>query len=318
MTQKLRFYCSIWLLGTVLSTQMIHAQARDIELDYTRKDDNSVEISYKKKVPGSYYLRVYFPKLENAYQTIYEGTVRSNSGILMTLRPVNSDKGISFSSSYSYIQGVPNPEIDYSIHYALPFKNNKKVKILEASYLGETYYGGKKPKNWKSFLVYSKKADTVCSMRKGLVVKVVNKYGRNIDFQKEYSSERNRVIIEHDDGTCAVYKGFERNSIFVKPGQTVYPHTALGSMEMLNEESYQLSFTVYYLKNPDLIEKEKKNLRDYSGSSICVDPNFYTADGPQHLKSGNVYVSVFDDSVLFQELSKRQIKKYKKNPSLFQ
>jgi hypothetical protein len=71
------------------------------------------------------------------------------------------------------------------------------------------------------------------------------------DFRGERSvmqtSKTNSITVEHEDGTIDVYKGFHKNSIFVKLGQSVYPQTNLGVLEEFNLGVYRADFFCFLL-----------------------------------------------------------------------
>ncbi len=88
---KKRTYYIIILLLLITSGQLL-AQTKNIEISYKRNDDKTVDISYTKKLPGSYYLFLEFPQLENCYQSNLKEVIKSSSGTLLTLRPINNTK----------------------------------------------------------------------------------------------------------------------------------------------------------------------------------------------------------------------------------
>ncbi len=305
----------IFFLGI---SKSISAQSDNIEIKSERLDDNSIQISYTKKKPGSYYLKVTFPRLENSYPTIYQDVIKYSSGNLIRLQPIDPDKQISYSMRYNTIRGVPNPKIDSTFQYVLPFRNYKKMKVVEATNMNESYFGAEKPLDWKSYVVYSKNPDTICSMRKGIVIALTNNYTADQSAGKWFSSERNNILIEHEDGSMAEYKGFKKNSFFVKLGQNVYPQSKLGIIEAFDNDKHRLDFSIYYLYDSSLRKKEKVSIKNYKSRNKYLNPYFVTANGVHKLKSGEIYVSESNPTVLFAEFSKKEKKKHKKNPGLFQ
>lgn len=309
----------IWVLMVGLMSQWgVTAQRDAIKVNYEIQDDRSVQITYDKKMPGSYFLKVYFPTLENSYPTIYQDVVAYTSGNLLTLQPIDPNKSIRFSMSYNFIRGVPNPKVDTAFQYVLPFKSHKKIVVHEASNLHEVYFGAEKPIDWKSYIVYSKKADTICSMRKGIVIEVTNSFLADQSVGNWYSSQRNHLVIEHEDGTVAEYKGFKKNSFFVKPGQTVYPQTMLGVMERADNDTYRMDFNVHYLYDASFAKKKKVTMKNYKSRDRFLSPYFVSANGVHKLKDRAIYVTESNPEVLLAEFNKKEKKKFKKNPELFQ
>ncbi len=298
--------------------QSVYSQNKKIEITHERKSDRSIDFYYKKNVPGSYYLILEFDNLINCYGIkTYKSVIKYDSGPLLTLKPYNKNQGICFSYKVKYTLGNPNPKIDENITYVLPFKTGKSVKIFEASNLGEKYLGSKNKINWKSFIVYSNKPDTIYSMRKGIVVEIIDKYKNNGDFNKTFKSNRNFILIEHKDGSYAIYRGFDKNKIFIKLGQKVYPHTPLGKLEKFNETSYRLDFNVFhYLEN--LLDNTKTTLKNINNKTKYINPTFFMDNLHKKIKPNETYKVSFNEEIKLQEFSKREIKKYKKKPNNFQ
>lgn len=230
---------------------------------------------------------------------------------------MNISKGISFSYKTKYILGNPNPKIKNNITYVLPFKTGKSIRILEASNVGEKYFGSKKPTDWKSFIVYSNEPDTIYSMRKGIVVKIIDRYKNDEKLNKTYTSDRNYILIEHKDGSYATYKGFDKNQIFVKLGQKIYLHTRLGILEKFNTTNYRLDFNVFhYLKN--LLEDKKSTLTNRNHKTKYLNPTFFTNKSNKKIVSKESYEVSFNQEVKLQEFSRREKKKYRKKQNDYQ
>jgi hypothetical protein len=307
----------LFIIAFLLS-QIIYAQKKKIEISYKIKKDNSIDFYFKKNVPGSYYVTLEFGELTNCINSnIYKKVIKYSSGSLCTLKPYNKNKGISFSYKIKYVIGNPDPKIDNKIIYALPFKKGRTVKILEASNVGEKYFGSKKPIDWKSFIVYSNEPDTIYSMRKGVVIEVIDEYINDDELNKVFTSERNQILIEHIDGSYASYNGFHKNQIFVKLGQEVYPHTVLGKLEKFNKTNYRLDFNIFhYLEN--LLDDKKSTLKNRNYKIQYLNPNFFTDNINKKIESRESYNVSFNEEIKLQEFSRREKKKYKKKPNTFE
>lgn len=302
----------------LLAFQIIYSQQKKIEIKYERKKDNSIVFSYKKNVPGSYYLTVKFPRLENSFsRKTYNKVIKFAAGTLFTLKPRDREKGIAFSYNFKYILGNPNPKINAKISYALPFKKGKSVRIIEATNLGEKYFGSNKPIDWKSFIISSKEPEVIYSMRRGIVVEIVNEYQNDTEFNNSFTSKKNSIKVEHNDGSYALYSGFDKNEIFVKLGQEIYPHTTLGKLSKFDESTYRLNFNVFhYLKN--LLDDKKTTLKNRVHKTKYLNPTFYVDNTTKKIEQGKEYTVSFNEEIKLQEFSKREKRKYKKTPEKFQ
>ena len=307
----------IYLIAIFFSLSNIQAQQQPIELSYEIRGDKSVAFSYIKNEPGSYFLRIEFQKLRNAHQNSYEQVIKYDHGKLLQLRPIHREEAIQFSYSYSFIRGIPNPEVDSLFQYSLPVKAGNTIEIREASHLGEQYFGAERPLNWTSYIVNSNKPDSVHSMRRGLVVEVLEDHETNTQNDKKYTSKRNHVIVEHEDGTYAMYKGLGKGTIAVEPGEKVYPGSLLGELQEFNKQLFRLDFSIYYLYNEEFEDNRAKSLQENKSNNKYVKPYFITSSGVTQIESGKEYTGVMNDEIFTREFTRRENKQFKKDPDSF-
>ena len=307
------------LLLSIAINSNIFAQDSKVTIEKSinsNDTDQSITLNYIKRDPGSFYIYLDFSNVTNCDVTNYKTVIKGYSGQLLTLKPLDDKKGIGYSLRYYTIIGEPNPKVDSLFHYVLPFKKGKICKIAEASFLGEKYFDQEKPKNWKSYVINSKTADTICSMRKGIVVKIDNQY-ENSALSMVYTSKRNSITVEHSDGTLATYKGFKNNEIFVKLGQTVYPQTGLGVIEHFNTNNYRADISISFLFDKNISSIEKQTMQNYKSKYEFVTPYFVTENGIEKLVSNKEYTSVCSETELFEEFTRSEKKKYLKDSTLF-
>lgn len=217
---------------------------------------------------------------------------------------------ISLSYKYTSIIGKVYPKVDTMVTYCLPFKLNKKIKIIEAINLDEKYFNNEEVKTWKVYVVNLKTPDTVCSMRKGIVVDIKRNENSNILNEKEYTSKTNHILIEHRDGTYSKYIGFDKDKIFVKLGETVYPQSQLGVLGLYNVAAYRLDFSVYFLVDYDLEQLNKQNILNKKLPFQYLAPNFITQNGIEKLKDQIEYSVVSNKEIIIQEFTKKEKKKF--------
>ncbi len=312
-----RIFCLITFLTILSINEKLLSQNKNIEITYRRNSDKSVDISYTKELPGSYYVKLEFPTLENCYQSDFEGVVKNSSGRIIKLEPINKEQHVNFSYKLSSIRGNPNPKIDKNFNYVLPFKIGTSIKIIESTSLKEKYFNAEKDLNWKSFIVDRITADTIYSMRKGIVIDIIDEFKADPLDAYIYTSEMNKIFIEHNDGTIAKYVGFNRKSIFVKLGQTVYPQTKLGVLDIFNNSVYRLYFDISYLKNVDFDSSEKRTLSSESQMEH-IKSYFYSSIKPITLKNNSEYIVEIDEIIRFKEFTKREKKMYMKTQQTYE
>jgi hypothetical protein len=303
MKFKVEFLVSIFVLNGIYSN--VFAQKQVVTINQKQNPDNSIELSCSKEVPGSMFLYLDFLNITNCAVTNYKTVIKGYSGNLLRLEPISKEQSIGFSLQYHYIMGEPNPEVDSLFHYVLPFKKGSKHKIIGVSNLGESY------------VIISKTADTLCSMRKGTVIKIDDQYHKKSSVEKVYGSNRNSITIEHSDGTLAIYHGFIKTGIFVKLGQTVYPQTELGVMELFDTDEYRADVSISYLIDKNFKNIDIKTMQNYKVKYDYVTPYFVTDNGVEKLVSNKEYVSICTEKELLEEFTRSEKKKYLKNPTLF-
>ncbi|MBP0903812.1 hypothetical protein ACFSKN_16030 [Mariniflexile gromovii] len=291
------------------------SQNEKITINFKRNSDNSIDFYYDKKIPGSFYLNLEFTGLSNAHSKNHTAIIKDASGSFFNLRPINSKQPINFSYKYSYLRGIPNPKVDSLFTYTLPLKKGKTVTIIESTNLSETYFGSEAPSKWKSYIIDRTSSDTVCNMRKGIVVEIVNEFTRNPEINLNYTSKMNRIVVEHEDGTFASYSGLKKDAIFVSLGQTIYPQTLIGTLEAINDYTYRLYFHIYYLIDESL--KSKESTTHQKSQNEFLTPYFLTKIGSKKLNNKTNYIVEFNESILFKELSKKEKKQYLKNSEMF-
>ena len=288
--------------------------AQDFKIEHKVNDDKTVDFSYKNLISNSITVIVNFSFLENTISsTKVVEKVSKPEGRLFKLKPMNNEQNIRFNYSYLFFNHNINPKVDDDFVYILPYKKEAQMFVEELSYLGSTYSDKEEPKGWKSYSFSSDEVQKIFPVRKGVVIDVVR--GFNIDTTKTftYYNKMNSVKIEHNDGTIALYSGFNKNEIYVDIGDVVYPKfNALGKTELYDKRKKQrINFSLFYYSTKNGIK-----LSSLSTSSqtevIYITPAFYQSGESVKLRKDFFYESDYDDKTLFQNLSKRQIKKYKK------
>jgi len=283
------FFYLLFFSCFLLSSSNLSGQSKNVSILSIENTDKSIDLLYEKRNPGNYTLTLEFSNVDNCNIPAYEKVISESSGFLMKLQPLNKNQNISYSLKYYSTLGAINSKIDSLYRYILPFKKDKKIEIFEAEYVGQKYFDLEKSPDWKSYAVVSNMPDTVCSMRKGIVVLINNQYNDNSTLDAQFTSRRNKVVIEHEDGTFAMYKGFKKNGIFVETGQIVNPQTELGILEKYNKKYYRLDFNFYYLSQNVLnTQNENSSFNDKNIYRYFI-PVFYTQEGERYIQSGKEY-----------------------------
>ncbi|GIZ08521.1 peptidoglycan DD-metalloendopeptidase family protein [Flavobacterium sp. UMI-01] len=315
MKLKLPFIIGITLvcLGTSIKTL---AQQNVIEVTSVRNNDNTVDIKYIKKMPGSYVVKLKFTNFNNTYVSDFEKVLKYDQGDLIRLNPENKEAPINFAYSVSYSLGNNEPKVDSLFQYILPFKKRKKITVQESNNVNEKYYGAEKIESWKSYSVSSKTPDSVYAMRKGIVVQIKNEYQMDTLSRVIFTSKTNSVLIEHEDGTYAIYKGFKKDSFKVKLGDVVYPETMLGVLSKFDNSRHVLHFNIYYYDQNRKVDNTNATFKTAKSPYAYLTPYFYTKEGVIKIVPKDSYTAESNATLITKEMSKREMKQHLKSKSI--
>jgi len=143
---------------------------------------------------------------------------RSRSKVL-SLSIIDPHKASSFQTLYSTMIGGLSSHYNKNYIYALPYKRGQG-HLLSQGFNGAYTHKG----NSAYALDFTMPVGTsVHAMRDGIVTAVESKNTEH-GFSIEYANKSNYVIIEHEDGTMAMYGHLDTNGVRVKLGQRVYKH----------------------------------------------------------------------------------------------
>lgn len=288
----------------------LHGQRTEIELSSSRNSDNSVDIKFTGQFKGHFYLKLIFKELDNASYSYFGHVIYGTNGMVTKLRPIMNIRPVQFRYNYLLWRGKPIRKYDSKQPYLLPYGEGKKVRVQFLNHINDVL-GLPVSKSWISYGFNSESPDSVYSCRKGVVVDVLNQYISDTTKYYGYQSKRNYIMVEHEDGTLAMYSGFENDRIHVKPGDEVFPGSYLGIVGRYDKDAkkYLLTFTCYYL---DLSEKLNVPGTDgsygikYSG----ISPLFYNDGSLMNLVNNDMYTVTHHSDVITSEMTKKEIKAY--------
>lgn len=286
------------------------AQNISFKISAERNSDESVSFNFEKEDFGTCYVQLTFNQVENSSTTSYRQNVSGLSGTILTLKPLVQNKPIGYNYKYTWIRGKLNPKIDTGFVYLFPVARLKTSMVIENSNLKSSYFNGTQPRNWKAYQFNAEAGDTVFSVRKGIVVDLVDGNAADPGGSYAYSSNSNSILIEHEDGTLAHYDVLKNGSFMVKPGDKVLPHAPLGLAGTYDtNENSQIRLYVYYLCEDNLEKPDQETIASKKNYYAFVNPVFHTTLGDVHLKSANEYTAEYSSEHIQKELSKREKKK---------
>lgn len=119
----------------------------------------------------------------------------------------------------------------------------------------------------------------------------------------------NNILIEHNGGSVAVYKGFGEGQMEAKEGDEVLPHSFIGLVGSTPTNKKYLSFMLYYLSATGFEEGSK-------AEQTFVTPVFLTTTGSSQLTNRQKYESAISNEIITKEMSRRQKKDFEKTKAI--
>ena len=153
---------------------------------------------------------------------------------------------------------------DNSFIYNLPFEKGTKRRVIQGAYSNLSHKG-------EIALDFNVKiGTTICAARSGVVIA---SYGEsNIGgLKNEYLDDGNHVIIEHSDGSQAMYWHLQYKGALVNIGDTVKSGQIIG-------KSGNTGYTALPHLHFEVVGKTK------DGTTHQIPVRFYTSNGIKYLK----------------------------------
>ena len=158
---------------------------------------------------------------------------------------------------------------DTSYVYSLPFEKGKKVFLIQA-YDSKMSHKGELALDFKV-----KKGTKVCAAREGAVTSL-RKDSDKGGLKEENLSDGNYIIIQHDDGSSAMYWHLQKDGVMVNTGDTVKKGQFIG-----------LSGNTGYSAFPHLHFEVKGY--DHDGNYKQLPTRFITNKGTMYLRPAKFY-----------------------------
>jgi len=291
----------------------IHAQVEgDVKISCENGDNGSYKFYCENRLYCSGVIEINFTRLENLKGVDDNPYKKDITGrgkrLLFTLLPIDPNQTTNFKYSYTYIRGCMKPNINPEFVYLLPIGTGKSTKAnqLELVHIGKN----PEPKDYYALSFKVNAGDTIYAARRGIVYLVkdtANLTGEGYT----YSSKDNYIEIFHEDCSFGHYEVFDKS--LVKEGQQV---EAGDPMAIAGGEKYvsgaHVRFYVYYnfeqkyaIKNSD--GTDVKNYWAY------VPLVFYTQEEKAKMLTMNKeYTCEKPESIIIQEMSKRELKNWRK------
>ena len=303
------------LIGLIVSLfARVNAQS-PIEVFYEKDNTGAYAFSCRNTGFCPYAITITFAELNGLRTSAslpYQADVRPGQQSLFKLQP-QPNQPTSFRYNVSFTKGCKQPKVDTAVVYLLPASPGKRVSATELAYIGKLYAGEADPKDWYSLAIKMNSGDTVFAARRG-TVSAVRSDAAPMGTHLGFNRDDNMVEINHADCSFGTYTVFRPKGIFVKLGQFVEAGTPLG---IVGGENYDFGphvrFAVHYNYEAPVIKNGQPTDDKHYWAYVPV--RFWLKDAQQasRLAPQKSYLSDHPESVIEQEMSKREAKKWQKS-----
>jgi murein DD-endopeptidase MepM/ murein hydrolase activator NlpD len=290
------------------------SQPRLISCNTQNNADGSVSIFANSQANTEYTVKLTFTSLNGFTSRLLIASdvavVPVNPGNREIIRMVRDKSATNYSLQYRY-QYFPGKAFhkipDTTMEYLLPAAAGYELRVTAVSSTVSTLSQQLKTDYRGTGFLY-KLADTICASRAGIVFECSDTAKEGEKTEVIYRSGRNRISIEHKDGTIGIYGITAPVKLLVSAGDEVFPGQPLA---VFNKESerYKIYFSTCYLD-------EKKLLSDNSSDNtlyfIYMPTHFYGNENDRSslLQVNKQYTVQHPGEIIGAEMSKKEKKKF--------
>jgi len=300
---------SIFILALLIFILPSNAQSNLITLDTENGTNGSIAINANSLAATRYTIKIDFRNLTGFLTYDVSNPFIDNVGVgrtqILKLTPDKSAVSRSLNYSYSYYAGIAfrKTPTNYK-HYLLPVSAGKKTTITKVESINDMI-GQKSASNFYTQGFTYKLGDTICATRAGYVYNINDQLTQGEASDVVFKDNRNKIFIEHKDGTLGYYtilspiKCLVTNGEFVIPGQPI----AIFNTE---SEKYRIFFSVYYLDEEKVKSINSKEVYN------ALPTYFYLNQDTNStlLLENHKYESVKSIEIITEELNKKEKKKF--------
>ena len=300
--------CLIVFVITCLSASSSIAQSGLISVENENNPDGSISIYANNLANCKYTVKLNFNSLSgfNNMAGLNPLIANINGGRtqIIKLTPDQNAGGRSLNYSYTYYPGIafrkaPN---NYA-HYILPITAGKTTLVTKVTSLS-TIISQKQDANFYAQGFTYNLGDTICATRAGIVYNINDQLKQGEGGNTVFTDSRNKIYIQHKDGTLGFYSILAPINCLVQNGDFVTPGQPIAIFNKAAEK-YTLLFSTHYLDEGKI---RVENARDYL---IALPTYYYLNENAltTTLAENQKYDCIQSLPIIAEELSKKEKKK---------
>jgi hypothetical protein len=315
------FFCLL-AISLLLMPGFISAQKQNIRVINCSVEknasDNSYSIYAESTAFAPYTVKLIFSTLKGYWATpilndMALATVNKGRQQILRLVPEKGSPIYSFNYHFQYFPGKASrrPPFDSSFLYLIPATPGNTIRVSLVNNMRDRL-GQKDETGFSGTGFHYHFGDTICAARAGTVYECYDEVKEGEKNNEVYKADRNRIGIEHKDGSIAQYSIRAPITLLVEPGDEVVPGQPLAIFSK-ESDKMEVMFSVYYLD-------EKKIMADNNTMPTTQIPNFhvylptsfYTGEGGvtnPSLMLNKTFIVSHAKKIIGEELSKKEKKK---------
>jgi hypothetical protein len=296
------------ILVFILFVLPSNAQLNLISLQTEYTSEGDAIIFSRSQASVNYTLKINF-KIQIGYSSSFSNPYISNvnvgrSQITKLIRDKNASS-VLLQYGYTYYAGKAYRKTpDSYIHYVLPITEGKTTKVARVESISDLL--GQKSDNqfYTQGFTYNL-GDTICATRAGNVYNINDQLKQGEGRDTMFTDSRNKIHIQHKDGTLGHYtilspiKSLVQNGDFVIPGQPI-------AIFNKSANKYTMLFSVYYLDEEKIRADVPKDVYNALPISYYLNENALSTKLVENQK----YDSKLTPAIISEELNKKEKKKY--------
>jgi len=283
-------------------------------------EDRSVSIYANSGSTVDYTIRLNFTSLSGYYNSSINSsdlaivTAQPGYGEVMKLKRENTAVNFSLQYKYQYFPGhsfFKSP--DTTRTYLIPAAKGQKVRVTRISTTPSTFpqrAGINATSDYRGTTFVYKIGDTICAARAGVAFECIDTVSQGERQETIFNTNRNRIIVEHRDGTIGVYSFLAPIKSLIKAGDEIIPGQPLAIFNK-EAEKYAILFSVCYLDEKKLLS-EKSIDNSFSVYYNYITTFFHVGENEAHsiLQTGKEFTAEHPATIITDEMTKKEKKKY--------
>jgi hypothetical protein len=308
---KFRF---VLLLTAIGCSATVFSQQRLIVCNSEQNPDKSISIYAESQAFGEYTVKLVFTSLSGYTSTVNTDvaliTVPRGRTQIAKLTPDRSAAMYSMNFTSQYFPGVALRKAPDSLFaHLLPGTEGKEMMVSKVRSLSEAI-GKQSPEDYYATGFQYQLGDTICATRAGVIYETSDEVNEGEKKNQFFKSQRNRIGLQHKDGTIGQYSILSPIKLLVNPGDNVIPGQPLAVFNKPGEK-YTMLFSVIYLNEKKAYANSNFGASQATTPFNTVAVNFYDSENKKGilLASNNRYLIVHPKEIIGLELSKKDKKK---------